>query len=382
MCLLTARAIGLCHATGLAHRDIKLTNLLVTDDDKVLLADLGLALAEGDERLTENYEQIGSRFYIAPENESGINLTNDQRPADAYAFGKVMWSLLTGRTPLAREAILDPPQRLVSQLGDPHLAPLDTLLVALLDADPRSRLIDWSDVVGEIERVRAAVAGSNDATVIESAGDGLESALARLEASQTNADNVRRSALDRHRQTRWQEIVSALDRRVYECVEEEIERLTSAAARSGVRIFRSGGGPAARDLVAFPSLSDLPVVDPPEWLGRQNASNLLNIEAVSPGLPRRVYVSSYVIPIDDRVIFVRAPFCYPEEQQQPLFQDWPSPIIERTDPVRADLDGATALALAFAEESVRQARIIWVDFIDALAEGRPVEDAIKAGHLL
>ncbi len=97
------------HAAGVAHRDLKPANVLVGESGLVL-TDFGLCLEVDDdeERLTDHREAVGSRLYVAPENEAGINAAIDQRPADFYAFGKVAWAVLGSRQPLPREAILDP----------------------------------------------------------------------------------------------------------------------------------------------------------------------------------------------------------------------------------------------------------------------------------
>src|ERR1700730_6301643 len=103
-------ALEALHLCGWAHRDLKPANILL-DEGRPVLCDLGLALPVGAEsyeaRLTDTMEAVGSRYYIAPENESGISDEVDQRPADFYAFGKISWVLLTGQRPLAREAQLE-----------------------------------------------------------------------------------------------------------------------------------------------------------------------------------------------------------------------------------------------------------------------------------
>src|SRR6185503_2369685 len=99
-----ARAVQIVHKVGFAHRDLKPANILL-DGDKILLADFELVLQVDDEapdRLTGAAEVIGSRFYLAPENESGVNDDVDQRPSDFYAFGKIVWALLAGQRPPAR----------------------------------------------------------------------------------------------------------------------------------------------------------------------------------------------------------------------------------------------------------------------------------------
>lgn len=110
--------------------------------------------AESDEaRLTDTMEAVGSRYYIAPENENGISDEVDQTPADFYAFGKISWVLLTGQRPLAREAQLEPPNRLATITQEEKLAAWDEVCDQLLRLDPRARLADWSTVRTELRGV-------------------------------------------------------------------------------------------------------------------------------------------------------------------------------------------------------------------------------------
>lgn len=150
------------HGLNVAHRDLKPANVLLDDDD-LFLSDFGLCLAvdEVADRLTEHHEAVGSRFYIAPENESGINEDNDQRPADCYAYGKLLWSVLAGRDPPAREEQLDPRWRLDELLQDSRYASLALLQRRLLDADPRSRLCDWEQIKRELETARRRFEGED-----------------------------------------------------------------------------------------------------------------------------------------------------------------------------------------------------------------------------
>jgi serine/threonine protein kinase len=180
-----AEALADVHAAGVAHRDLKPANVL-TDVDGPLLTDFGLCF-DADEprtRLTDADEAVGSRLYIAPENESGLNEDADQRPADFYAYGKTVWAALAGRRPLARELVTEPGNRLADLLGNAGLAPLDNLLRDLTNPDPRVRLRDWQVVISELESVRRTLAG--DATRVPRAVDGDPVRL---------ADRFRRSGL-------------------------------------------------------------------------------------------------------------------------------------------------------------------------------------------
>ena len=70
-----ADTLEILHSYDWAHRDLKPENVLM-DGDSLVLCDLGLALPIGlegeEERLTGPAEAVGSRYYIAPENESGF----------------------------------------------------------------------------------------------------------------------------------------------------------------------------------------------------------------------------------------------------------------------------------------------------------------------
>jgi serine/threonine protein kinase len=157
-----AAALQAVHELRLAHRDIKPSNILLATSTEPVLGDFGLCLQadEDAERLTATAEAIGSRFYTAPENESGVNEDVDQRPADFYAFGKVIYAVLTGRQPLARERLLEPGSRLHEVTDNNSFRYLEPLLQQLLVTDPRARLTDWDAVRRELRSFIGNLQGS------------------------------------------------------------------------------------------------------------------------------------------------------------------------------------------------------------------------------
>lgn len=88
-----AVALGHAHERGLVHRDVKPSNLLLSPDGVVKLADFGVA-ADLNEAATAR--PAGSRRYAAPEQLRG-GAGADRPPVDVHALGVVLHECLTGR---------------------------------------------------------------------------------------------------------------------------------------------------------------------------------------------------------------------------------------------------------------------------------------------
>jgi serine/threonine protein kinase len=89
------------HGAGFVHRDIKPGNIFVRDDDQLVLGDFGLVInpQQSDPRLTDTYENVGSRDWM-PGWAMGMR-REDVRPTfDVFGLGKVLWSLVSGRSRL------------------------------------------------------------------------------------------------------------------------------------------------------------------------------------------------------------------------------------------------------------------------------------------
>jgi tetratricopeptide (TPR) repeat protein len=93
--LQVAAGLGYAHSQRIVHRDIKTSNLFLTDDRIVKIMDFGLA--KMIEEVRRGATVIGGTpYYMAPEQAAGEQV--DGR-ADLYAFGVTLFELVTGRRP-------------------------------------------------------------------------------------------------------------------------------------------------------------------------------------------------------------------------------------------------------------------------------------------
>ncbi|XP_076061395.1 serine/threonine-protein kinase Chk1-like [Oratosquilla oratoria] len=140
--------VGYLHAQGIAHRDLKPNNLLLTEDRVLKIGDFGLSaefLSGGEEICLRG--AFGTRKYMAPEVFSG---RYRGAPADLWSCGIILVELITGRTPWRRARPRDGAyhqwvqQQHLNKVSDPSPpSSSDTSVVALisyiLTPDPKER---------------------------------------------------------------------------------------------------------------------------------------------------------------------------------------------------------------------------------------------------
>src|SRR5688572_10147298 len=177
--LLLARQIALAleaaHDAGIIHRDLKPANIKVRPDGTAKVLDFGLAKAFGSDtatsasslansptltaRATELGVVLGTAAYMAPEQAKGRVV---DRRADVWAFGVVLYEMLTGRRAFGGEDVTEVMASVIRDTPDsaalPSATPLAVrrLLRRCLEKDARKRLRDMGDAGVELDEAMAA----------------------------------------------------------------------------------------------------------------------------------------------------------------------------------------------------------------------------------
>ncbi|WP_432587086.1 serine/threonine-protein kinase [Streptomyces sp. HD1123-B1] len=129
------------HQAGILHRDVKPSNVLISDDGRVVLTDFGIAQVEGDPSVTSTGMLVGAPSYISPERARGHK---PGPPADLWSLGGLLYASVEGVPPYDKSTAIATLTAVMTEPVEPpkNAGPLEEVIYGLLDKDPDRRLDD------------------------------------------------------------------------------------------------------------------------------------------------------------------------------------------------------------------------------------------------
>ncbi|MDZ7626665.1 MAG: bifunctional serine/threonine-protein kinase/formylglycine-generating enzyme family protein [Ignavibacteriaceae bacterium] len=149
--------LNAAHKKGIIHRDIKSSNIMLSDDGRIRVMDFGLAHIHGDPLITKKGSTPGTTAYMSPEQLRGEEV--DFR-SDIWSLGIVFYEMLTGQPPFQGNfdqaiiySVLHEKTKSIKKINPDVPDELEQIVLSCLEKDPKKRIQSAEELLTKLKSI-------------------------------------------------------------------------------------------------------------------------------------------------------------------------------------------------------------------------------------